>query len=306
VGKPESNLTLIALDIRGEWNLPLLKNAAELSGASLVHAASGVHGHPATFSTCSFEEALAGYDTVLACETGVKARNIYDFPSPRGRTAIVVGNEDRGIPKSALRQCSSIVTIPMYCKQLSSVNVAVSGTIALYVFSKDLARKSASSFRTARSSFDLFIRAPDDPAECGSLLRSSAAFGWKAVYLDDPARSWFTENRETVSLSRAAARREVNPIVVVNSAKVRPRMYDRVVFCSSGRSGTPLSRYRPGSFSKGILVYGMDILPEALSELPCDRIFVDVRNAAAVPRPRHECSILMSVIANQNRCRQRG
>jgi len=43
MGKRANSVTLIALDIEGSWNVPLLENAAELSQAGLIFASSGEH-----------------------------------------------------------------------------------------------------------------------------------------------------------------------------------------------------------------------------------------------------------------------
>jgi len=181
MGKRANSVTLIALDTEGEWNVPLLQNAAELSQANLIFASSGEHANLAAPSSDSFEHTAKKFNTILACETGVKARNIFDFPDPRGKVALVVGNEEHGILKSVLKRCSATVTIPMFCNRLSSMNVAASSAVGLYVLERDLARKGFSNRSTGRSSMDILIDAPGDPAETGSLLRSVAAFGWKKV-----------------------------------------------------------------------------------------------------------------------------
>jgi len=306
MGKPKDSLSLIALDIQGRWNLPLLENAASMSRAALVHAHSGDHEGLAVSKSVSFTDAVKGHNTIVACETGVKARNLFEIPAPRGRTAIVVGNEKFGIPKSVLRHCQTIITIPMHCKQLSSINVAASSAVALYALSRDLARKGAPNHARSRPQLDLLIRAPADPAECGSLLRSAAAFGWKAVYLDDPDGSWLTNDKERVSLSRGAARREINPLVVLNAAKLRSTRYDRVLWCADDRTGTPLPRYRLEGSEAGLLAFGAPTLPQGFKALPCTRIHVDFRQTGITPFARHEGSVVLAVLAEQLRGRRRG
>ncbi len=306
MAKPKNSFTLIALDIEGDWNLPLLSNAAELSGADLIYAYSGVHDALAVPDAIAFADAVQGADTVLACESGVKARSIFDMPAPRGRTVLVVGNEEQGIPKAVLRQCTITVTIPMFCRQLSSINVAASGAVALYALSKDLGRKGVLPSARRKLSVDLLIQTPPDPAECGSLLRSAAAFGWRIVYLDDPHGSWLTDNRERVSLSRGAARREVNPIVAMHADKLSIGSYDRVFWCSRERGGTPLSRFRLTSEGSTLLALGYTTRPPALDGFEVERVYVDFAQAGMVPCERHEGSTLFAVLARQINRRKRG
>lgn len=306
MGKRANSVTLIALDIEGSWNVPLLENAAELSQARLIFASSGEHANLAAPSSEPFEHTAKKFGTILACETGVKARNIFDLPAPRGRSALVVGNEEQGIPKSVLKRCSATVTIPMFCEQLTSVNVAASSAVGLYVLERDLARKGFSTRSTGHSSIDLLIRAPGDPAETGSLLRSAAAFGWKKVYLQDPAGSWFTESRESVSVSRAAARREINPIVVLQADELPAHRFEKVVWCTGERTGVPLSRYRIGGCKNALLSLGVDALPDHLTSLPCDHVYVDFVNNRATARPRHAVSTILGVLAQQLRNNRHG
>ena len=306
MGKPKNSVSLIALDIEGAWNTPLLENAADLSGASLAYASSGKFQNLVSPAVSEFLDVAKGYNTVLACETGVKAQNIFEFPAPRGKTALVVGNEKDGIPKSVLNHCSGRVTIPMFSNRLSSINVAASGAVGVYVLERDLARKCANAGRRSPDALDLFIHAPADPAECGSLLRSAAAFGWKSVYLEDSTESWFSKKRDVLALSRAAARREINPLSINNSESLPLERYDKVILCARDRTGTPLSRYRLCNCRNGLLTYGTEELPRPLASLPCDTVYVDFLNAGLKPHARHEASALLAVIAHQLRRKRHG
>jgi len=138
------------------------------------------------------------------------------------------------------------------------------------------------------------------------MLRSAAAFGWKNVYLEDLTGSWFSQDRNMVTLSRAAARREINPISIRNSETLPAQRYEKVICCTSNRTGTPLSRYRLGSCQNGILTYGITELPGSLASLPCDNVYVDFVNAGLEPHARHEASVLLAVIAQQLRRKPNG
>jgi len=300
MARQTNQMTLIALDIEGEWNVPLLENAARLSQAELVFSSSGECSDLAVPASEPFESISGKFQTILACETGVKARNVFAYPAPRGKTALVVGNERVGIPRLVLKQCSATVTIPMQSKRLSSVNVAASSAIALYVLERDLARRTGISDRHAgRRSLDLLMDAPGNPSECGSLLRSASAFGWKKVFLQDRMGSWFSDDREMVTQSRAAARRENNLIVILKANTLIPNRYEKIVWCHGARKGEPLSHYRMDDCRNALLVYGSEELPECLDTLPCDDVYVDFATKNTAARPRHEASTLLSVMAQQ-------
>ena len=304
----KNTLALVGLDIGGEWNVPLLRNAAEVSGASLLFARTGACDGATTLAdgdVAEFEALFDRYDHVVACETGKKSRSIYTFAVPRGRTAVVVGNERSGIPRETLSSMHEMVSVPMHGKGMTSVNVAVAAAIVLYAFERDLGRTGVRKSKLTRTAVDVLIRDPDDPSEVGSLLRSAWAFGWRKVYLSDRNCVWFTKDRAIVTAGRAAARREVNPLVVAPADQMNLRKYKAVIQCSHDRSGTPLSRFVLAD-SRPILI----VLGEGENHLSQNeklrKIYVDHGNSQAVPCFRHTGSIVLSVISEMLRGGGRG
>ena len=299
------NLTLIGLDIEGEWNLPLLKNAAELSDAAF--RLTNQHKIPAQSSEASFpttpdpitsvEDLRTEFDCLLACETGKISRSIYGYPAPRGRVALLVGNELHGIPRGDLRKVDQVLSIPMKRSQMSSVNVAVAVAVSLYTLSHDLARKGIKPSRMRQSNIDVLIYGADDPSELGSLFRSMWAFGWKRVFLDDRAGIWFVKDRQTILAGRAAARREKNPLAILPADKLSIGSYGAVVVCSDGGSGTPLSRFRVSATERMLIVFGRGIPPVTDAGTVIQEIFVDHVSRQVEPCYRHSGSILLSYIA---------
>ena len=188
----KTKLTLIALDIEGDWNIPLLQSAADMSGVSVEFAADALPSNPhpsANDSMMSVAEILDKYNHVLACETGGNSRSVYEFPSPRGSTAVIVGNELNGIPKRLLNRVSQIVSIPMSGKGMSSVNVAVAAAISLYALERNLGRKHIKESKLSHRNVDILLHSPENPSELGSLLRSTWAFGWRRVCLSSGNRT---------------------------------------------------------------------------------------------------------------------
>ena len=288
-------MSLIPLDTEGEWNRPLLNNAAAMSKADCIFAGSGFGG-PQAPGVRSLDEALSGFQHVIACEAVRDSENVYEFPSPRGKTALIVGNEEKGISRSVLKKADNIVSIPMVGADMSSVNVAVSAAIALYVFSKDLGRKKRGRSNLAQRSVDVLINAPDDPHELGSLLRSMWAFGWRRVFISDSRRVWFTKDHNVILEGRAAARRAKNPLTVLPASQMDPDAYDCVILCDGLREGIPLSRFRMPSCRRLLLIYGSGY-ETVLRLAVTDRIFVDQTNAGLEPRFRHAGSILLSMVS---------
>ena len=297
-----SLLTLVGLNIEGLWNLPLLKNAAELSDAPLlfVHQEDEPSGHTAhTNRVASIEDLRGHFDHLLACETGRRSRSIYEYPTPRGRTALLVGNELAGISQADLRKADQVVSVPMRQSQMSSVNVGVAAAISLYTLRNDLARKGMKSSRIKQANVDVLLYGASDPSELGSLLRSVWAFGWRRAFLDDQAGVWFTKHRETILAGRAAARRERNPLVVLPIDRLVLADYDAVIACPIEPSGMPLSRFRLPRAERLLITFGVGARPDACSRMPTQTIAIDYANRAVTPLYRHAGSILLSYISTR-------
>ena len=183
--KSGNTLTLIGLDTEGDWNLPLLKNAADVSGAVLEYAIKELSPERCAVADKSrlidFEKLPSMFDTLLACETGTRSRNVYKFPAARGKTALLVGNEMEGMPQDVLHKVDQVISIPMYGEGMSSVNVAVAAAVSLYVISRDLGRKKIKRSRIVNRDVDILLHSPENPSELGSFLRSVWAFGWRKV-----------------------------------------------------------------------------------------------------------------------------
>jgi hypothetical protein len=290
---------LIGLDIEGHWNKPLLVNAAAMSGCQcdLAHSEPPLNaGSGESAGRLSLEAALDGCRHIVACETTRSSVSIYDFPAPRDRTAVIVGNEENGIPRRVLKQADTVVSIPMAQSGLSSINVAAAAAITLYAFTGDLGRKRWLRRGLRQQDVDVLIAAPADPHELGSLLRSVYAFGWRRVFLSDPHKVWFTEDPRVILESRAAARRARNPLAVLPVAKLDPSRYDALLMCDGGRPGSPLSRLRLPECQRLLVVFGTS--DGAIhGGLPASDVTVDYADRAVPARFRHIGSILLSVIS---------
>lgn len=289
-----SQFSLVPLDTEGEWNRPLLENAAALSDAPCVFASSGTAATELQNGTCLLDEVLDGFQHIVACEAVRDSRSVYAFPAPRGSTAVIVGNEEKGVPRSVLKRADAIVVVPMTGAGMSSVNVAVSAAVVLYAFSKDLGRRKKPPSRLRRRDIDVLIDAPPDPHELGSLLRSAWAFGWRRMFVADEHRVWFGAEQKVILEGRAAARRAKNPIAVLPADRLDAADYDGIAVCDGRREGTPLSRWRLPACERLLVVVGSG----AHGARPAaERVYVDHVNAVVEPRFRHSGSILLSMIS---------
>ena len=73
-------LALLGLNIEGEWNVPLLQNAAAMCGASLrfAHANSPSDG-PQSGSAPHADRLIGEFDHFIACEATRRSRAVYDY-----------------------------------------------------------------------------------------------------------------------------------------------------------------------------------------------------------------------------------
>jgi tRNA G18 (ribose-2'-O)-methylase SpoU len=306
----KSRLTLVGLDIEGEWNVPLLANAAEMSEASLLFARSTSPTDEAeegpSVSSAPIDALLGQFDHLLACELTKQSRTVYEYAAPRGHVGVIVGNERCGVPRGILKKVDQVVSIPMVGRGLSSVNVAVAASIILYSMERDLGRKHLRTSALIHSEVDVLIVDPPDPSELGSLLRSAWAFGWQRVFLADRRGVWFTKDRPTVLAGRVAARCEVNRIVVSPNVQLNIKEYDRIVVCDNSRSGTPLTRFTLPDRGRVLLVYGDADPSVSIKEESMERVFVDYATNTVDACFRHTGSILLSVISQRLRRSRRG
>ncbi|UJW33435.1 TrmH family RNA methyltransferase [Saccharothrix sp. AJ9571] len=68
---------------------------------------------------------------VVGVELADESIRLADLPAARGRTIVVLGHEQQGVPPEALELLDTVVEIPMVGTG-SSLNVAVAGSLVLY------------------------------------------------------------------------------------------------------------------------------------------------------------------------------
>jgi tRNA G18 (ribose-2'-O)-methylase SpoU len=299
MAKIKNRPALIALDIEGEWNLPLLENAAGMFETDLIYASSG-SCECVSKEVLPIDKVLASFNCVIACETAYNSKNIFEYPMPRGKVAVIVGNEEHGIPKQVLKKAHAVVSIPMKGAGMSSTNVAVAGAVVLYVIANDLARQKRHKSSLSHKNIDILAVAPENPSELGSFLRSAWAFGWKRVFVSDPHGAWFSKDKANMLESRAAARRFKNPMAVLPAEQLAFKDYDHIIHCSENGAGVPLSRLNLPDCRRLLLVVG-DTEEKNDEIIPKETVFVNRVKPGVNPCFRHMGSIFLAMVSAQLR-----
>jgi tRNA G18 (ribose-2'-O)-methylase SpoU len=179
---------------------------------------------------------------IVAIENASGSRSVYDASLPQGRPSIVVGNERRGVRGDVLRAASECVHIPMSGRGINTLNVASAAAVALFYLLASERRPMRQAPRPEHRRPGLLLMAPADHVEAGSVLRSAAAFGWRAVGLDDTERVWFGVRRAARTEGRAAARSHRNAIRVLPMRAEGPLGFARVVVAGVAVDGPRLHR----------------------------------------------------------------
>lgn len=187
-------------------------------------------------------ELLGGLLPIVAIENGPRSTSVYDSSLPTGSPSIVVGNERRGIRGDVMRAALACVDIPMPGRGLNTLNVASAAAVALFYLLASERRPMRKVPRPEQRRPGLLLVAPADHVEAGSVLRSAAAFGWRAVGLDDSERVWFGVPRAVRTEGRAAARSHRNAVRVLPMRTEGPLGFARVVVAGAEVDGPLLHR----------------------------------------------------------------
>lgn len=82
------------------------------------------------------------------------AQSLYDLDFNTGRTAIVLGTEDKGLDETWVKRCDSLVKIPMVGQVSDSLNVSVSGAIFMYEILRQRESLSATPSKSPPNSWE--------------------------------------------------------------------------------------------------------------------------------------------------------
>jgi 23S rRNA (guanosine2251-2'-O)-methyltransferase len=144
-----NKLVIICHNIRSAWNIGSVFRSADGAGVAKVYltgytpapphfgiskTALGAEGFVAwekfsKIGTVIEKLKKEGYE-IVALEQDEKSISLRKY-KPQKNTALLLGNEVRGLSKAILEKCDRIVEIPMFGKK-ESLNVSVSFGIAAY------------------------------------------------------------------------------------------------------------------------------------------------------------------------------
>jgi tRNA G18 (ribose-2'-O)-methylase SpoU len=276
--RPE--IDLIVDGISDPRNVPALLSLADLLGCRcLFRDRHGLRAELAATPLAGrmveappLESWRESYERVLAIENHPTARSIYDYRPPHaGRSAMVVGNERRGLDRKIGRITDVMLEIPMRPRPGISLNVASAAAAALYQLLFAAAPKRHKRTHGVDRPALIFWE-PRDAADLGSSLRTAYALGWDRASVVDRHSVWFGADRPTLSQGRGAARRHKTPIRVRALDPSAPEERFEVIFLvAPGGGGTPVWQMRlPAMESCALLFAQTPIEAEAVAVLAHD------------------------------------
>jgi len=124
---------LRSADAAGIEAVILVDCALDLYNPNIIRSSTGACFRGNVYQLSSYEAVRylrqKGYQIVAAAVDGATSLFELDFG---GRTAIVLGSEDQGLPEPWLAQADQLARIPMTGAVSDSLNVSVSGAILMY------------------------------------------------------------------------------------------------------------------------------------------------------------------------------
>jgi hypothetical protein len=156
--------------------------------------------------------------------------------------ALVAGNERNGISREILSAADAAVQIPMVSRRLNCLNVAAASAVALYYLSRDGEAKLQVRGSPDQRRPEVMLVGAADPVELGSSIRSAGAFGWERLLVEDRVGVWFGGDRATQSESRAAARRQRNPIRLIPAPPDGRYAFEEAWVVTTRRTDTSIHR----------------------------------------------------------------
>jgi len=228
-------------------NARALADAASMFGIPVLlrggRAAAGRHTNGAISPLPTVDTAtLLGLRPIVAVENVHGAEPVFTSRLPAGSPTIVVGNERRGIASDVLRAALTCVRIPLPSRSINTLNVAAAAAVALYYLLRGSPAGGTRRGAGPAQRPAVLLLGPSDHVEAGSALRSAAAFGWRAVQLDDRNNVWFGTRRSQRTEARAAARSHRSGLRVHGVRADEHAGSARIVVATVHADGPPLHR----------------------------------------------------------------
>jgi tRNA G18 (ribose-2'-O)-methylase SpoU len=147
--KAGKRLVVVCHNIRSAYNIGSIFRTADGAGVAKVYLTGYTPAppHAGISKTALGAEKFVNWEKISKLDTAIKKlkkekyelaaveqntkSTSYDFFKPKGKVALILGNEVRGLSSAILRRCDKIIEIPMRGEK-ESLNVAVAFGIAVY------------------------------------------------------------------------------------------------------------------------------------------------------------------------------
>lgn len=191
----------------------------------------------------SSEQVASSYSPVLALENMENAADIFAFKlSSSNRPALIIGNERFGISHDMVSTAEHVLHLPMTGPSLNTINVSAAAAVALYYLTAGVGARMPMRADPPRLRPEVLLIGGKDYIELGCSIRSSAAFGWERLFVEDRESVWFGRNRvlrsERLSESQRATGEAIR-IVPVPQQTPQPYIFQKA-FVINREMGRPL------------------------------------------------------------------
>ena len=242
-------VTLVGDSIENPANAVVMNHAAAMFAAEcrfrdtkgLVQPVTGVGPIREEFATIEVDQILGLHPRVVAFDNIPGAAEVYGYQAGADFT-VLVGNERRGLSHDCVKLATDKVQVPMLSRRINCLNVAAASAVALYYLCGTRVGPMAVRGEPGKRRPEVLLLGPGNHVEVGSAIRSTAAFGWGRVFVEDRKQVWFGGDRATRSEGRAAARRAKNEITCVPCPAGASQAFARVTVVTTKRTDTPIHR----------------------------------------------------------------
>jgi hypothetical protein len=225
-----------------------MKAAAGMFGAAcrfrdtkgLNQGASGAQGGE-PFMTIEPDQIPALHRRAVAFDNLPEAAELYGYQVGPD-FSVMVGNERRGLSYECAKLASDRVQVPMFSRRINCLNVAAASAVALYYLRGTRVGPMAVRGEPNSRRPEVLLLGAGDHVELGSAIRSTAAFGWGRVFIEDRQQVWFGCERAVRAEGRAAARRGKNEILCIPCATGATQGFARVTIVTAQALGEPIHR----------------------------------------------------------------
>ena len=236
-------VTLVGDSIENLANALVMKHAAAMFGADcrfrdtkgLVQPEIDSAAIGETFPTIEVDQIPGLHPRVVAFDNLPGAVEVYNYQAGNN-FAVLVGNERRGLSYDCVKLATDKVQAPMLSRRINCLNVAAASAVALYYLCGTRVGPMAARRGPGNRRPEVLLLDPGSHLEVGSAIRSTAAFGWSRVFIEDRKQVWFGCDRVIRSEGRAAARRGRNEIKCIPCPPDAPHAFARVTIITTRRT----------------------------------------------------------------------